>query len=39
MNRRSTWVTIGLSVLVFVAVVWGAGGYIWRWLLALHGKH
>ena len=36
--RRKTML-IFLGVLAAGAVLWLAGGALWRWLLALHGVH
>jgi hypothetical protein len=38
MSRRSSFVLIAVAVLAVVAVCIG-GGWLWRGLLAMHGKH
>ncbi len=39
MRRKFSFILIGVLVLVAGALAWGAGGMLWNWLLALHGKH
>jgi hypothetical protein len=38
MSKKSSFALI-VVVLLIGAVVWIAGGWLWRGLLAIHGKH
>jgi hypothetical protein len=39
MRKKSSFILICVLVLVAAALAWGAGGMLWNWLLAMHGKH
>ena len=39
MNKRSSFLWFAIGIVVVAVVIWGASGYLWQWLLALHGKH
>jgi hypothetical protein len=38
MNRKSLVVSVAMLVVVIV-LAWGGGRWLWKGLLALHGRH
>jgi hypothetical protein len=39
MNKKKSFVLIAVVVLGVAAIVWFGSGPLWRWLLAMHGRH
>jgi hypothetical protein len=39
MSKKSSYVLLAVGVIVVAVVIWGASGYLWQALLAMHGKH
>ena len=39
MSKRSSYLLLVAGMVLVAVVVWGASGYMWHWLLAMHGKH
>jgi hypothetical protein len=39
MRKKSTWIVIGLVVVLGAALAFGGGDRLWHMLLAMHGRH
>lgn len=39
LKKAGSFVLVLLAVVVAAAAVWYGGGWVWHWLLALHGIH
>ena len=39
MSKKSSYVAIGIVVMIAVIAVWSGGGWMWHKLLAMHGIH
>jgi hypothetical protein len=39
MSKQSSYIVIGIIVIVVAVLVMGGGSWLWRELLAMHGVH